>query len=72
MGEHVSFAWCERADALYAECIIGVATQKTQDFIKYEEEQKAKERAESTQKDSSIALRRHKYAHHLAVLDTES
>lgn len=56
---------------MFTECIIGVATQKTQDFIKYEAEQKAKEKAESTQKDSSIALRRHKYARHILTSDIQ-
>lgn len=43
------------------ECILGVVTQKAREFMKKESEEKAKKRAQSSEGDSHIALKRHKY-----------
>ncbi|KAF4263910.1 hypothetical protein KXW98_007982 [Aspergillus fumigatus] len=43
------------------ECLLGSVTQKTQEFIKHDAEEKAKEKAKSTKEESAVALKRHKF-----------
>ncbi|GAB1214071.1 hypothetical protein ATERTT37_003229 [Aspergillus terreus] len=51
----------EYANERLQECILGVVTQKAREFMKKESEEKAKKRAQSSEGDSHIALKRHKW-----------
>lgn len=48
------------ANGFIAECVLGTITDKAKDFIKKQAEEVAKERAKDTNKNSSVALDRHR------------
>ncbi|RLL92937.1 hypothetical protein CFD26_100245 [Aspergillus turcosus] len=43
------------------ECLLGSVTQKTQEFIKQDAQENAKEKAKSAQEENEVALKRHKW-----------